>query len=363
MAKRFKLRISRVLPSFQSCRSKDPSTFPENPIPALFRLSPVNPKAVDIDFRPSTTFRDPRPSKSHNSSLKRQVSSAIVSVGCGCRSRSGRQYITSDDDSDSPEYKWKKEQKWHVVARVQDEAPRRKIYNSSVSEDSDGDVYPPEPPPPSTEKKKKKQKNKKKSKPRVRISTSSADSGWFSSECGDEYDDEETETLVSSSRSFSTDSSWDFNPHLETIRETPMNRLRRKKKNLKKVKKVKRYASKSSEGAARAQIKPRPSPETETPARLSVLRRLIPCTVDGKVRESFAVVKKSEDPYEDFKRSMLEMILEKQMFEAKDLEQLLQCFLSLNSRHHHPVIVQAFSEIWEVLFCKSPMTHLVSKAL
>ena len=29
----------------------------------------------------------------------------------------------------------------------------------------------------------------------------------------------------------------------------------------------------------------------------------------------FAVVKKSKDPYEDFKRSMMEMILEKQMFD------------------------------------------------
>nr|XP_023926913.1 transcription repressor OFP7-like [Quercus suber] len=73
-----------------------------------------------------------------------------------------------------------------------------------------------------------------------------------------------------------------------------------------------------------------------------------------KVRESYAVVKKTENPYEDFKRSMLEMILEKQMFETKDLEELLHCFLSLNSRVHHGVIVEAFSEIWEILFCDSP---------
>ena len=71
---------------------------------------------------------------------------------------------------------------------------------------------------------------------------------------------------------------------------------------------------------------------------------------NGKVRESYAVVKKTENPYEDFKRSMLEMILEKQMFETTDLEELLHCFLSLNSRVHHGVIVEAFSEIWEILF-------------
>ncbi|KAJ6880789.1 hypothetical protein NC652_033971 [Populus alba x Populus x berolinensis] len=46
---------------------------------------------------------------------------------------------------------------------------------------------------------------------------------------------------------------------------------------------------------------------------------------------------------------MLEMILDTQIFEAEDLEELLQCFLSLNSRQYHGVIVQAFSEIWEVV--------------
>ncbi|XP_039043797.1 transcription repressor OFP7-like [Hibiscus syriacus] len=76
-----------------------------------------------------------------------------------------------------------------------------------------------------------------------------------------------------------------------------------------------------------------------------------PWRAEGKVRESVAVVKKSEDPYEDFKRSMMEMIVEKQMFQVEELEQLLQFFLSLNSREFHGIIVQAFTEIWEALFC------------
>nr|DAD35762.1 TPA_asm: hypothetical protein HUJ06_006402 [Nelumbo nucifera] len=61
-------------------------------------------------------------------------------------------------------------------------------------------------------------------------------------------------------------------------------------------------------------------------------------------------VKRSSDPYSDFRTSMVEMIIEKQIFAAKDLEQLLHCFLSLNSLHHHKVIVEVFSEIWEALF-------------
>ncbi|CAI9284191.1 unnamed protein product [Lactuca saligna] len=68
------------------------------------------------------------------------------------------------------------------------------------------------------------------------------------------------------------------------------------------------------------------------------------------MKESLTVVKWSKEPYDDFKKSMLEMILEKKMFEAKDLEQLLQCFLSLNSKHHHADIISAFTEIWELLF-------------
>ncbi|CAI0417592.1 unnamed protein product [Linum tenue] len=47
---------------------------------------------------------------------------------------------------------------------------------------------------------------------------------------------------------------------------------------------------------------------------------------------------------------MMEMIIEKQIFGARDLEQLLQCFLSLNSGHHHRIIVEVFAEIWEPLF-------------
>ncbi|XP_039119559.1 transcription repressor OFP8-like [Dioscorea cayenensis subsp. rotundata] len=68
------------------------------------------------------------------------------------------------------------------------------------------------------------------------------------------------------------------------------------------------------------------------------------------VKESFAVVKRSDDPYSDFRRSMAEMIVEKELYEPRDLEELLHCLLSLNSRHHHRAIISAFSEIWDSLF-------------
>ncbi|CAN1323472.1 Transcription repressor OFP8 [Linum perenne] len=66
--------------------------------------------------------------------------------------------------------------------------------------------------------------------------------------------------------------------------------------------------------------------------------------------EAMAVVKKSSNPKEDFKRSMLEMISEREIYDGKELEELLQCLLSLNSRQYHSDIVEAFSDIWKVLF-------------
>ncbi|KAK8716738.1 hypothetical protein V6N13_044040 [Hibiscus sabdariffa] len=359
MAKRFKLKIFRVFTSFQSCRSKDPSNLPLNLVPSFCRLSSVRRNLITRHLPPPPP-PPPQPKSSklpHYSSLKRHVSSAFSSIGCGLGSRSSAKYLSETDRSESSppstlEFHWEKEDRWHIIAKVYDDdkTPRRKIYNTSENDD---DLFPVPPSAPPNTIKKKRRYQKRKATPKIRISSSSLESGLFSSESFEEDDinDEETETLVSSSRSFSTDSSSEmFNANLEAILETKP--TVKKKKKPKKVKKTKRYAAKIS------------SSESESPARLSsFLQRIIPCTVDGKVRESFAVVKKSEDPHDDFKRSMVDMILEKQMFEEKDLEQLLHCFLSLNSRHHHGVIVQAFSEIWEALFSRRSTSFRLSCAL
>ncbi|CAI9753013.1 unnamed protein product [Fraxinus pennsylvanica] len=348
MAKSFKLRITRVITTtLQSCRSKDPSTLPEDPVPSFSRLSPGNPNFTAVNLPLSKD-------QNHRPSFKSNVSSTFLAAGCGWASKPDAT-ITSDEDctrSEPQEFKWQKEEKWHVVAKIYEEkAPRQKVYNSSVSGGSDDDdltfAAPRALPPPSAaEKKKRRGKKKKKNIPsRLRISTSSADSGWFSSEggvsVGDERDEEETETLVSSSISFSTDSSSEFNPRLHPIQEAPFSPKPHRRNKRRVAKTSKRSISRPSVSAA----------EGEIPARLSMFKKMIPCSVDGKVKESFAIVKRSKDPYEDFKNSMMEMILEKQMFEEKDLEQLLQCFLSLNSSNYHGIIVQAFSEIWEEIFC------------
>ncbi len=61
---------------------------------------------------------------------------------------------------------------------------------------------------------------------------------------------------------------------------------------------------------------------------------------------SFAVVKSSFDPERDFRDSMVEMIVENNIRASKDLEDLLACYLSLNSNEYHDLIVKAFEQIW-----------------
>ncbi|KAF7144261.1 hypothetical protein RHSIM_Rhsim05G0229400 [Rhododendron simsii] len=68
--------------------------------------------------------------------------------------------------------------------------------------------------------------------------------------------------------------------------------------------------------------------------------------VRGSLSESFAVVKTSADPQRDFRESMVEMILENNLRASKDLEDLLACYLQLNSDEYHELIVEVFKQIW-----------------
>ncbi|CAH8264879.1 unnamed protein product, partial [Arabidopsis lyrata] len=80
-----------------------------------------------------------------------------------------------------------------------------------------------------------------------------------------------------------------------------------------------------------------------------------------------AVEKDSDDPYLDFRQSMLQMILENEIYSKNDLRELLHCFLSLNEPYHHGIIIRAFSEIWDGVFSaavkhrgdvqESPLVH------
>lgn len=60
----------------------------------------------------------------------------------------------------------------------------------------------------------------------------------------------------------------------------------------------------------------------------------------------FAVVKASAEPARDFRESMVEMVVGNGMRSPEDLLELLECYLSLNAREHHGVIMEAFRGVW-----------------
>ncbi|XP_050368127.1 transcription repressor OFP5 [Argentina anserina] len=62
--------------------------------------------------------------------------------------------------------------------------------------------------------------------------------------------------------------------------------------------------------------------------------------------DSFAVVKCSLDPQQDFRDSMVEMIVEKKITRPDDLEELLACYLTLNSDEYHDLIIKVFRQVW-----------------
>ncbi|KAF1883865.1 hypothetical protein Lal_00038358 [Lupinus albus] len=62
--------------------------------------------------------------------------------------------------------------------------------------------------------------------------------------------------------------------------------------------------------------------------------------------DSFAIVKSSFNPESDFRESMMEMIVHNNIRSSKDLEDLLACYLSLNSDEYHHLIIKVFKQIW-----------------
>ncbi|GAB2235910.1 hypothetical protein Droror1_Dr00026355 [Drosera rotundifolia] len=73
--------------------------------------------------------------------------------------------------------------------------------------------------------------------------------------------------------------------------------------------------------------------------------------------KSVAVEKESEDPYLDFRQSMLQMIVENEIYSKDELKELLNCFLQLNEPGLHGVIIRVFTEIWNSFFFGSGATN------
>ncbi|KAJ3676493.1 hypothetical protein LUZ60_003905 [Juncus effusus] len=80
-------------------------------------------------------------------------------------------------------------------------------------------------------------------------------------------------------------------------------------------------------------------------------RRLRVYKTRNPLLSGFAVMKASLDPQRDFRESMIEMISENGIRKAKDLEELLSCYLTLNTVEYHKMIVRVFEEVWIELDC------------
>lgn len=67
-----------------------------------------------------------------------------------------------------------------------------------------------------------------------------------------------------------------------------------------------------------------------------------------------AMEKCSYDPREDFRESMVEMIMANRLEEPKDLRSLLNYYMSMNSEEYHGIILEVFHEVCSNLFlcCK-----------
>lgn len=119
------------------------------------------------------------------------------------------------------------------------------------------------------------------------------------------------------------------------------------------AKSSKRAARKSASPPSRVKIRtnsPRlASKKTQGQERRSISRNKQSLNSSKKkegISESFAVVKASADPEKDFRESMMEMVVENNIRASKDLENLLACYLTLNSNEYHQLIVKAFEQIW-----------------
>ncbi|KAG6416674.1 hypothetical protein SASPL_124109 [Salvia splendens] len=69
------------------------------------------------------------------------------------------------------------------------------------------------------------------------------------------------------------------------------------------------------------------------------------------IYNSFAVVKSSFNPQQDFRDSMVEMIQEKGIRHREELQELLAFYLTLNSDQHHDLIINVFQQVWFELQC------------
>jgi uncharacterized protein (TIGR01568 family) len=108
------------------------------------------------------------------------------------------------------------------------------------------------------------------------------------------------------------------------------------------VSKPRRSSASSSSGRRRLKMR------VKSPRLPAISRRRKPPARNWPpvIADSYPVVKMTRDPRKDFRESMVEMIRAKGIRHARDLEDLLACYLSLNDAEHHDLIIEVFEQIW-----------------
>lgn len=75
----------------------------------------------------------------------------------------------------------------------------------------------------------------------------------------------------------------------------------------------------------------------------------LPDDVRGAFSESICAVKYSSDPFMDFRQSILEMIEEVGVKDWEEMEELVYCYVALNSADVHPLIAHAFLSVHAIV--------------
>ncbi|KAK7306490.1 hypothetical protein VNO77_44435 [Canavalia gladiata] len=81
-------------------------------------------------------------------------------------------------------------------------------------------------------------------------------------------------------------------------------------------------------------------------AKLKMKKEREEIVEEAPVLDSFAVIKCSLDPKQDFRDSMIEMITENQISKPGEMEELLTYYLTLNADEHHDLIIKVFRQVW-----------------
>lgn len=128
-----------------------------------------------------------------------------------------------------------------------------------------------------------------------------------------------------------------------------LNREEQQRKRTKQINKARTYSPRT---ASRLEVCKVKALEDMKKAKLKMKKKKKEVKERGTVEQSktgldsFAVVKSSFDPQKDFKDSMVEMIVEKKMSKPEELEELLACYLTLNSDEYHDMIIKVFRHVW-----------------